>query len=116
MKSSTFTGTMAVTLFTTLAGHRSWRAVSGALTLGIVLALATIAARAQDPPSYTLPHTFTGADGANPTAAVVRDWEGIRLRKKQGELFQDGSAVRHFAVETMKKCGAVAVEYPGEAG
>jgi uncharacterized repeat protein (TIGR03803 family) len=55
---------------------RSWRVASSALALGITLLWAAVAVRAQEAPAYTVLYTFTGADGANPQAALIRDGNG----------------------------------------
>jgi uncharacterized repeat protein (TIGR03803 family) len=55
---------------------KGWRVVSISLALWTVLVLAAIAARAQNAPSYTVLHAFSGADGEFPLAAVIRDPAG----------------------------------------
>ena len=51
-----------------------------------------IAARTQDAPSYTVLHTFSGADGEFPTASVIRD----RAGNLYGTTFNGGD---------LSKCG-----------
>ncbi len=55
---------------------RGCNAVKGVLALGLVLLCGAVGARAQGTPSYSVLHTFTGADGEYPLAGLVRDWEG----------------------------------------
>lgn len=56
---------------------RIWRAGTGCLVFGIAVLGAPLCGSAQQAPTYTVLHTFTGgADGANPKAYLIRDWEG----------------------------------------
>ncbi len=58
-----------------ILGRGRW-ATRGALALAVVFLWAAVGARAQGTPSYSVLHTFTGADGEYPQAGLVRDWEG----------------------------------------
>jgi hypothetical protein len=71
-----------------------WRVASSALALGITLLWAAVAVRAQEAPAYTVLYTFTGADGANPQAALIRDGNG----NLYGTTFSGGD---------LNKCGGV---------
>jgi len=56
-------------------GRGGW-ATRGVLALGALFLWAAVGARAQGTPSYSVLHTFTGADGEYPQAGLIRDWEG----------------------------------------
>ena len=58
-----------------VSGRCQW-ATRGAVALAAVFLCVAAGARAQDPPSYTVIHTFTGADGEYPWAGVIRDFAG----------------------------------------
>jgi uncharacterized repeat protein (TIGR03803 family) len=73
---------------------RNRRVASGALSLALVFLWASVGVRAQEKSTYAVLHTFSGEDGENPQAALIRDHEG----NLYGTTFGGGD---------LSKCGGV---------
>ena len=52
------------------------RAASGALALAVVLVPAVVATRSAQAQTFSVLHSFTGAEGGNPDAGLIRDASG----------------------------------------
>jgi uncharacterized repeat protein (TIGR03803 family) len=78
---------------------RRLRAVSIALALAIVLVPAVVGIRSAEAQTFSVLYTFTGPDGANPNAALIRDAKGNFC----GTTYRGGSGSCDYGCGTVFK-------------